>query len=181
MRVLGAILAGGRSRRFGSDKAAALVDSVPLLERVADGIRPQVESVIVVGRSGGIADYPVAGLGPLGGLCAALKHADEEKFDAVLTAGCDVLPVPPNLLSRFSPGPSVVAGQPLFGLWPIKAFEPLLLHLIRGEDRSVRNWIVISGARLIDLDVELHNLNTPDDLARYEGRDQPILPPPLAP
>ncbi|HEY3777381.1 MAG TPA: NTP transferase domain-containing protein [Rhizomicrobium sp.] len=37
------ILAGGASRRFGTDKCAALLGGRPLLERVLERARPQVE------------------------------------------------------------------------------------------------------------------------------------------
>src|SRR3546814_9684145 len=47
-----------------------------------------------------LADRPEPDQGPLGGLCAALHHARENDFQAVLTAGCDTLPVPHNLRSE---------------------------------------------------------------------------------
>ena len=46
------VLAGGRSERFGSDKTRALVDGVPLLERVTrvvGEVVPPVDEVLVVG------------------------------------------------------------------------------------------------------------------------------------
>ncbi|PXA92942.1 molybdenum cofactor guanylyltransferase, partial [Nostoc sp. 3335mG] len=49
-RVLGAILAGGQSSRFGSDKALAELDGRILIDRVASAIQPQVDGLIVVGR-----------------------------------------------------------------------------------------------------------------------------------
>ncbi|MBK9119403.1 MAG: molybdenum cofactor guanylyltransferase [Phycisphaerales bacterium] len=74
------ILAGGRSRRFGSDKARALVAGVPLLVHVAAALRPVTpEPTVVADTPGKYADlgfrtivdgYP--GRGPLGGLHAAL-------------------------------------------------------------------------------------------------------------
>ena len=103
MKILGAIIAGGQARRFGSDKAAALVDGRALLDHVADGLRGQVDALVVVGRDWpgmeSIADRPGPDQGPLGGICAALHHAQAHEFDAVLTAGCDTLPVPQLLPS----------------------------------------------------------------------------------
>lgn len=74
------ILAGGRSTRFGSDKARAPLDGVPLLARVADTLRTVTAEPIVVADAPDkyadmglptIADcYPARG--PLGGLHAAL-------------------------------------------------------------------------------------------------------------
>lgn len=82
MRLLGAILAGGAATRFGSDKGSgALIGGRALIDHVADALRPQVATLVVCGRHWpgleGLADRPASGLGPLGGLCAALAHAGE--------------------------------------------------------------------------------------------------------
>ncbi|MFM2236672.1 MAG: MobA-like transferase domain, partial [Pseudomonadota bacterium] len=39
MKRLGAIIAGGKATRFGSDKAAAQLNGRPLIEHVAYGLR----------------------------------------------------------------------------------------------------------------------------------------------
>jgi molybdopterin-guanine dinucleotide biosynthesis protein A len=165
VRRLGAILAGGQSRRFGSDKAVAIVGGRTLIDRVAAALAPQVDAIVVVGRE--LADRPAPGLGPLGGLCAALDHARAHGFDAVLTAGCDVLPVPADLAVRLAPGPAVIDGQPLFGLWPATLAARLDAHLAAGGDRSLRRWVAATGARRVALAAALFNLNTPADLALY--------------
>jgi hypothetical protein len=71
-RTLGAILAGGRSRRFGSDKALARLGGERLIDRAAAALRPQVDRLIVCGRVMPamvcVADRPSPDLGPLGGL-----------------------------------------------------------------------------------------------------------------
>jgi len=60
-RVLGAVLAGGQSSRFGSNKAAATLDGRDLLHHAADRLRPHVDSIVVVGeRMGGLPDLPRA-------------------------------------------------------------------------------------------------------------------------
>jgi molybdopterin-guanine dinucleotide biosynthesis protein A len=51
VKRLGAIIAGGKATRFGSDKAAALLNGRPLIEHVADGLREQVDALIVCGRA----------------------------------------------------------------------------------------------------------------------------------
>jgi molybdenum cofactor guanylyltransferase len=171
--VLAAVIAGGRSRRFGSDKAAATLKGQALLDHVISALVRQADQLIVVGRDWpgctSVADYPNKGLGPLGGLCAALRYAEPKGFDEVLTAGCDVLPVPPHLRQHLSPGPAVVRDQPLFGLWPATLFTQLLQHLAGGADRSIRGWIEVAAARQVRLDVPLHNMNTRDDLESYRA------------
>ena len=44
------ILAGGRSVRFGSDKARALVEGEPLIRRVADGLAQVTGSITAVAQ-----------------------------------------------------------------------------------------------------------------------------------
>lgn len=170
MKLLGAIIAGGRSSRFGSDKAAALLNGRPLIEHVADGLRLQAGRLVVCGRSWpgleDVPDRPMPELGPLGGLCGALHWASGHGFDAVLTAGCDVLPIPVSLAARLGGGPACVAGQRLLGLWPVHLLPRLEAHLRSSGDRSVRRWVEISGAREIRIAADLYNINTLADLDR---------------
>src|SRR5690242_19973966 len=46
----GAVIAGGRSSRFGSDKAEALLDGMPLVEHAAAALKPPVDAMVLVGR-----------------------------------------------------------------------------------------------------------------------------------
>jgi molybdenum cofactor guanylyltransferase len=164
MKLLGAILAGGQSRRFGSDKALALLDGIALIEHVRRGLAPQVDTVIVCGRE--MVDRPRANLGPLGGLCAALHYAQNNGFDAVLSAGCDVLPVP-NMDALQGDGPAYIEGQYLFGFWPAALAQQLESYLQAADDFSLKNWCRISGIGSVRCAESFYNLNTPDDLAAY--------------
>ncbi|WP_448586943.1 molybdenum cofactor guanylyltransferase [Thermaurantiacus sp.] len=169
MRLLGAILAGGQARRFGSDKALARHQGKPLLTHVADALAPQVETVVVVGRSwpglARIDDRPGPGLGPLGGICGALRHAEVAGYEAVLVAPCDVLGLPPCAAQQLLPPPSVVRKQRLVGLWPSALARPLLDFLLAGESLAVHAFIRLAGFRLVDLP-PLVNINRPEDLKR---------------
>lgn len=170
MKLLGAIIAGGQARRFGSDKAAALLQGRPLVEHVASAMREQTDHVVVCGRSWQgyetVPDSPRPGLGPLGGLCGALHYASAHEFDAVLAAGCDVLPIPVSLAVQLDPGPAVIADQRLLGLWPASLAETLEQHLLESVDRSMRGWISRCGAREVTLHTLFHNINTAADLDR---------------
>ncbi len=161
------MLAGGASRRFGSDKALALLDGKPLITHVIDRLRPQVEMVVVAGRdhpgTRSIADRPASGLGPLGGLNAALHYAASNDFNAVLTSGCDLPDLPRDLWERLGEGPVVVLGQPLLGLWPISLATTLDRYLAVATDRSLRGWVAAAGARQIDVG-PIRNINTVNDL-----------------
>lgn len=172
MKVLGAILAGGGSRRFGSDKAVADINGHALLDRVADGLRGQVEELVVVGRDWPglkrINDRPEPGQGPLGGLCGALAYASDNGFDAVLTAGCDTLPVPEQLLAMLlGETGAVIDTQPLFGYWPSTLQVTLDDYLASQPRRNMRGWIDHVGGRFVDSNIAFHNINTPQERAAY--------------
>ena len=49
--TLGAVLAGGQSSRFGSDKALAVLDGQTLLTRAVATLAQWCDTVVVVGRS----------------------------------------------------------------------------------------------------------------------------------
>ena len=170
MKLLGAIIAGGGSRRFGADKAAQLLGGKALIEHVADALTPQVDALFVCGRTWpgmvSAADRPAPDMGPLGGLCAALHHAASDGFDAVLTAGCDVLPVV-DLRALTGPVAAVIACQPLFGFWPACLHDTLDHHLATQSDFSMRRWIAVCGAREVECVTPFHNLNTREDFALY--------------
>ncbi|MGI4881481.1 MAG: molybdenum cofactor guanylyltransferase [Janthinobacterium lividum] len=165
--VLGAVLAGGASSRFGSDKAMALFHGKALIEHVISRMLPQVSDLVVVGRDYrgevSILDRPAAGLGPLGGLCAALHHAAAGGYDAVLTSGCDLPELPLDLREALGEAPSIVIGQPLLALWPSALAGLLDLHLDRSADRSLRSWVALTGARGVDLG-PIWNVNRPTDI-----------------
>jgi molybdopterin-guanine dinucleotide biosynthesis protein A len=168
MRALGAVLAGGKARRFGSDKAIALVDGVRLIDRVASALAAQSEAVIVCGRSDDayrcIADHPEPGLGPLGGLNAALLYARQNGFDAVLSAPCDVPDLPLDLARQLSGESAAIAeDQPVVGLWPVELAPPLDRFVQEGG-RALYGWAEHCGARRIALDPPIGNVNRPEDL-----------------
>ena len=176
MTVLGAVLAGGRSRRFGSDKALALLDGAALVDRVIEALRPQVDAVVVVGRTGGIADRPAPDLGPLGGLNAALHHARNEGHEWVVSLPCDAPMIPADLVERLrGDGPRFCASMPVIGWWPARRADRLDGHLASSDDRSMRAWARAVGAAPVDLGV-IANVNTPDDLARLSARSATTPP-----
>ena len=167
-KVLGAILAGGQARRFGSDKAHALFAGARLIDRVAAALGAQCESVVVCGREEPgfhcISDWPEPGLGPLGGLAAALRHAEAGGFTHVLSAGVDVPDLPHDLAAILAgEGAAIVESQPVVGLWPAAAL-PALEAFLGGGGRALYRFADAISARRVELLAPLMNVNRPEDL-----------------
>ena len=179
MKVLGCIIAGGKSSRMGRDKALMEWRGKPLIEHVATRLAPQVDRLVINANSDAeqfaflnfavIADRLEIAT-PVAGLHAALSYAAEQGFDAVLTTPCDSPLLPIDLRERLhGPGAAIAmsAGQPhyLTGFWPVSTvalFEPPTL-------RRVMDFADAAKARHVEWNASgldpFTNLNTPEDLA----------------
>lgn len=165
MKTLGAVLAGGRSSRFGSDKALAMLGGRSLLDHALAALAPHVDAMIVVGR-GEIADWPRPDMGPLGGIAGALIHAADRGFDRVLTAAVDCVELPEDLRELLEPAPAFLATQPVIGLWPVTALDELRAVLEDGCDLAVKAFARRIGARPVQSDFVPPNVNNIADLKR---------------
>lgn len=192
MRVLGAVIAGGQSRRMGGqEKAFTLVCGVTLIERIISRIAPQVEDVVINANGDAsrfacfnrtvIADILLTRT-PLAGLHAALRHGEAQGFDAVLTVPSDSPFLPLNLVSRLAEagndtGAAVASsgGQShhLTGLWSTAMagrVEDLVLRetLRRMMDLADIFEVAVADWPTLPYDPFL-NINTPDDLVVAEA------------
>ena len=173
--TLGAVLAGGQSSRFGSDKALAMLDGQTLLTRAVKTLAPWCDAVVVVGRDEApaptIPDWPRAHMGPLGGIAAALRHGASTGHSEVLTCGVHSVGLPDDLPARLAPAPAYLADQPVVGLWPASAASAVAAILDGTGKHSLRALAERLGARAVTLDTNPANINTPADLANLENRD----------
>jgi molybdopterin-guanine dinucleotide biosynthesis protein A len=172
--ILGVFLAGVQSTRFGSDNALAELGGRTLLSRAYDTLSGFCEFVVVAGRDKGpghvIPDWPHAGMGPLGGIAAGLRLAQDENYEAVLTCGVDSVDLPENLLEMLTPAPAYLADQPVVGLWPTGACATLE-RILEGDGRhSMLAFAEAVGARAVKTKSQSANINTPADLAAMEQR-----------
>lgn len=190
---LGAILAGGASRRFGAPKALAEVGGRRIVDRVREALEGAVERVVVAGALAvdGLESIPDAraGLGPLGGVLAALRRAAAEGRPGVLAAACD-LPFLSSALLRLlrargeassaaavmpqSRGPRGV--EPLCAWYSVRAIDVLESMAERGErplhrlrDRAHVDVLPLAEVgRIGDPALLFLNVNTVDDLREAE-------------
>jgi molybdopterin-guanine dinucleotide biosynthesis protein A len=176
--ILGAVLAGGQSSRFGSDKALAEFRGHTLLAHAVDTLSGWCEHVVVVGRGTAPAptlpDWPRAGMGPLGGIAAALHHARDEDYEFLLTCGVDSVALPDNLPELLAPAPAFLAAQPIIGLWPVtgsaSAVRTIEAILHDEGPHSLKRFTPALGARPVKSRVDPANINTQADLAALEQR-----------
>lgn len=196
MRVVGIVLAGGRSRRMkGGDKSFAKLAGRPLVEHVVSRLLPQV-SVLVVSANGPPEQYASLGVpiiadtipdraGPLAGLLAGFlwAQANEPSATHVVTAAVDTPFFPTDLVERLSSaaGPNGTAmafsagrPHPVFALVPVSAADDLRAFITSGASLRVGDWLGRRGVREVHFPIAadgfdpFFNLNTPADLARAE-------------
>ncbi|TZG27870.1 molybdopterin-binding protein [Sphingomonas montanisoli] len=170
MKRLGVVLAGGRSSRFGSDKARAMLDGRALIDHARDTIAPFVDAMAT-----DIPDHPAPGLGPLGGLCGALRHAKAQGFDAVMVTACDIPLLPSDVVPKLiDAAPAFLLEAPVVGCWPVGLSNQLEAFL-GGEDRSMHAWARACAATGIASD-PIHNINRPADLTSAQPTPKPNRP-----
>ena len=207
--VTGVIVAGGLSRRFGSDKASATLRGRPLLQWVRDALAPAVDELIIVAAAGQtlppmhpaipatlVEDHEPE-RGPLGGLATGFAVAASP---VCFAASCDVpllqTPVVERIVDALAGHDAVlpeVGGfqQPLAAAY---RSEPALAAaeaaLAAGGNRVIDAFaaldvFALGEDRLAPLDPDLRsfrNANTPEELAELAVLlDAPPLAPPPAP
>ena len=140
--VTGALLAGGRSLRMGSDKCLVDLAGQPMVSRVIARLRPQVHRIVIVAnddpsRFSGtclpvVCDTVEGHAGPLAGLHAALEWALSETPEAqlVATVPVDTPFFPADMVARLlealrrtDAGSAIAASggtrHPVAGLWEV--------------------------------------------------------------
>lgn len=173
--ILGVVLAGGQSTRFGSDKALAELGGRTLLARAFDTLSGFCELVVIAGRDTGpghlIPDWPRPGMGPLAGIAAGLHLARDDGYDSVLTMGVDSLGLPDNLLELLSPAPAYLESQPVVGHWPVGTVDAIETILHGDGKHSMLAFAGAIGATAVKISATPANINTPADLTAAENYD----------
>lgn len=186
------VLAGGQSRRFGSDKALADIDGVPMLRNIIDRLKTDRHRVALVTgrkqryRSFGyptLTDQP-AGIGPMGGLRAALSHrfADGGKGWLLLTS-CDLVEPDRNWALQLeqltaSTDSPVIAyrgayWEPMLAMYHTDLL-PLIDEQIARKRYGLQSLLNAANAYRVDLPCRYSSLpqaNTPEQLTAV--REQP--------
>jgi len=142
-----AIIAGGKSRRFGSPKALAVLGNTTLIDYAIHTARAISEEIVIsygddnlfAGKSIPVIPDEIPGCGPLGGIYTVLLHA-KTSWAAVLP--CD-LPLLNSQIyeilfaARRKDCPVVALSErgvePLVSIWPQNLADPLGEFIQKGE------------------------------------------------
>jgi len=179
------VLAGGDSRRMGSDKADVVYESTPLLDRAVRLVEPLADRVLVVGRH--VPDGRFAAVeahldacpnaGPLGGIATALKLSAPH---ACLIVPCDMPLLTQDLLRRLIQAcvgevdcalvdnPMRGRLEPLVGVYAARCLPPMEQAIAAGRLAIWRTLklLTVHGVTVPDDQRDqLVNLNTPRDLS----------------
>ncbi len=181
-----AILAGGKSQRFGEDKALAQLHGRPLLAHVLERTAGLAdETFIVTNRPAAFAQFGqrlvgdlVPGVGALGGVYTALHYAAQPWL---LILACDLPLVNRALLEYMLTLTEGVDGvvpylagwpEPLHALWSKACLAPVREALARGERRVISVFPELRLRQVTQAEIEIYdpkhlsflNVNTAEQL-----------------
>lgn len=194
--LTGLILAGGKSTRFGSDKASALVAGRPMLQWVTDALSGDCERLVIVRAAGqilppleircaaSVVEDRWEARGPLAGLASGFPVVETEYCFAT---SCDAPLVQPDLiraLARLARGHDIAlveAGgrlNPLMAVYRPATCLPAFEQAVERSDLKITvafaglDVVVMEEARARTFDpglLSLVNANRPEALAEVES------------
>ena len=181
------VVAGGRSTRFGGEKAVALLGDQPLLiwavrrlqracRDVAVNARPATRTEALAQGAGlrVLHDAPGDPDGPLAGVKAGLAWALASGARALAVSPCDAPLLPDDLFARLIEAAGEGAAmavtaeerQPLCAVWPVSALPFLTQALAGGAHPPTWRTLEDLGALQVRFDPPeaFANINTREDL-----------------
>tara|TARA_B100000287_G_scaffold230038_1_gene216736 strand:+ start:25 stop:636 length:612 start_codon:yes stop_codon:yes gene_type:complete len=185
--ILGVVLAGGKSERFGKDKSEIKLGSKTLLIHTLDKIKSKFNKIIIVSNNKRVKDYVVikdcieGQLGPLVGVLSAMKWIKKNNYSYkwVMTFPCDTPFFDISIIDKFieatklndSPLYFVKSEEKrhnIFGLWSLKIMETLEADILKNDYRKVEKWANKIGVKTINITYDnidpFFNINTQEDL-----------------
>ena len=189
--ILGVILAGGKSKRFGQEKSQVKLGDKTLLEHSLSKLKSKFDKILIVTNSNTIKDYKTikdcieGQLGPLVGVLSAMKWIKKNKFSYnwVATFPCDTPFFNTSIIEEFFKASklndnllyfvkSKEKRHNIFGLWSLKLIEILEKDIIENNYRKVEKWANKIGVKTINVpydDIDpFFNINTKEDLIEAE-------------
>lgn len=189
--IVGLILAGGRSSRFGREKALADLDGRPFIAHVLEVLACGCEQIAISVRADSLAaafaaEHALPCLsdaagdpdGPLAGVKAGLIWAAAVGADVLATAPCDTPFLPRDMVQVLAEARGAAVArtsdglQPLCALWPVGALAEVTAALSSGDHPTIKQ--VQKQLKAMEIGFEdaslFDNLNTPADYQSAENR-----------
>ena len=188
--IIAAILAGGKSRRFGVDKSTTKLGDKTLIEHTISKIEKKFYEILIISNNQEIKvdkknvfvlkDCIQGQLGPLVGVLSAMKwvETNNKKYDWVATFPCDTPFFDISMIDEVKKISKknnkklyfLKSGEKrhnIFGLWSIQ-LKDILEKDINNNFRKVEEWADKIGLETININHEKFdsflNINTKEDL-----------------
>ena len=189
--ILGAILAGGQSKRMGKDKLFLQLNDKMLIEHTINKVEKYLKDIIIITNQKNeyfskknlttVEDCIEGQLGPLVGILTAMKWAKENLKECswIATFPCDTPFFPETIIKKFIEkskkkdslllcASSHGRKHNIFGLWSLDLYEKLKNDLINNKIRKVQDWTEKHKITNVEFDFKEYdpffNINTLDDL-----------------
>ena len=190
--IIGIILAGGKSSRFGEDKSNIRLGNKTLLDHTIDKIEKEFGEILIISNNKNynfknkkiytVKDCIEGQLGPLAGILTAMKWAKENKknYKWIASFPCDTPFFDTKLISKLKLKTKETSKKliflnsgkkrhNIFGLWSIDLIETLEKD-IKNNFRKVEIWADKVGYESININTEkfdkLLNINTKEDFEK---------------
>jgi len=193
--ILGVVLAGGKSQRFGEDKSQVKLGGKLLIDYILSEIIEEFKEILVVSNNSInfkhsdkilVIEDIKQNLGPLGGVLTAMKWVKDNNKDYkwISTFPADTPFFKHSILQKFlqniQPEESKLffiksnnTRHNIFGLWSIDLMDKLEEDLNKGE-RKVEVWANSIGVKTINIEFQnedpFFNINTKEDLEKAKDR-----------
>jgi len=189
--ILGAILAGGQSKRMGKDKLFLELNNKKLIEHTIDKVKKYLKKVIIITSQDNeffsknnlitVRDCIEGQLGPVVGILTAMKWAKENlnKCSWIATFPCDTPFFPEKIIESFIEesekkeslilcASSHGRKHNIFGLWSLDLYDKLKDDLINKKVRKVQDWTEKNKIKNLEFKFKdydpFFNINTQEDL-----------------
>ena len=185
--ILGVILAGGKSSRFGSNKADAHLGDKTLLEHTISKVEKNFLEVLIVSNNEStkinkknvflVKDLIKGQLGPLIGILSAMKWIEQynKKYKWIATFPCDTPFFDDSIIEKLKNCSisndnllfflnSRKKRHNIFGLWSLKLIDILEEDIRSNNFRKVELWADKIGVKSVEVNTEefdkFFNINT---------------------
>ncbi len=191
--ILGTVLAGGKSQRFGEDKSQVKLADKLLIDHILTEIIDEFKELLIVSNNkinfhnsekiSIIEDFE-KGHGPLGGVLSAMKwiKKNQKEHKWIATFPVDTPFFKRKIFKDFIQNinfnesdlffiKSNNTRHNIFGLWSINLLDKLEKDISNGE-RKVELWANNTGVKIINMEFSnndpFFNINTKEDLKKAE-------------